>query len=278
MSCTADKSVSLLIYATIALSKQVLGTIGCNANHINAVPQPPRPNRVLSHAFRTARGPRSGCRRGLGTACLASYPSRFPPGNDAPIAKGWFHLDVDESRLGEHCGYFLTRILFSFRPQQHDDAARRHWKRPRLLVVIEHLMDHEATTERQRREALLGQQPALLRRPIVINHRIEVEIRCREGVLPHIPHLRVDTTLQAVAGNKLCGYFTYGRSIEDHGVQIWPASRRTDAMRARAPADVKQEPVAGEIQRIRPRQRSSHAGTVHGAREGARQLGLLGMG
>ena len=36
MICTAYKSVSLLIYATIAPSKQVLGTIGCDANHINA--------------------------------------------------------------------------------------------------------------------------------------------------------------------------------------------------------------------------------------------------
>jgi hypothetical protein len=32
----------------------------------HAAPQPPRPNRVRSHSLRTARGPRSACRRWLG--------------------------------------------------------------------------------------------------------------------------------------------------------------------------------------------------------------------
>jgi len=36
MLCAAYQSVSLLICATIAPSEKVLGTIGCNANHINA--------------------------------------------------------------------------------------------------------------------------------------------------------------------------------------------------------------------------------------------------
>jgi hypothetical protein len=40
MICTAHKSVRLLIYATIAPSEQGFGTIGCNANHINAQAQP----------------------------------------------------------------------------------------------------------------------------------------------------------------------------------------------------------------------------------------------
>jgi hypothetical protein len=34
MICTACKSLSLLIYATIAPNKKSFGTIGCNANHI----------------------------------------------------------------------------------------------------------------------------------------------------------------------------------------------------------------------------------------------------
>jgi hypothetical protein len=42
MICTAYKSVSLLIYATIAPSEKVFGTIGCNANHINATAHPRR--------------------------------------------------------------------------------------------------------------------------------------------------------------------------------------------------------------------------------------------
>jgi hypothetical protein len=41
MICTAYKSVSLLIYATIAPSEQDLGIIGCNANHINAPAERP---------------------------------------------------------------------------------------------------------------------------------------------------------------------------------------------------------------------------------------------
>ena len=36
MICTTYKSISLLIYATIAPNDKVFGTIGCNANHINA--------------------------------------------------------------------------------------------------------------------------------------------------------------------------------------------------------------------------------------------------
>ncbi len=36
MICTAYKAVSLLIYAPIAPSEKGFGTIGCNANHINA--------------------------------------------------------------------------------------------------------------------------------------------------------------------------------------------------------------------------------------------------
>jgi hypothetical protein len=41
MICTAYKSVSLLIYVTIAPSEKVFGTIGCNANHINDKTQLP---------------------------------------------------------------------------------------------------------------------------------------------------------------------------------------------------------------------------------------------
>src|SRR5881396_3608118 len=38
----------------------------------NAAPQPPRPNCILSHSVRTARGPWSACRRWLGGPPLRS--------------------------------------------------------------------------------------------------------------------------------------------------------------------------------------------------------------
>jgi hypothetical protein len=40
MLCTAYKSVSLLICATIAPNEKTFGTIGCNAKHINAASAP----------------------------------------------------------------------------------------------------------------------------------------------------------------------------------------------------------------------------------------------
>src|SRR5581483_5523702 len=41
MICTAYKSVSLLIYATIAPNAETFGTIGCIASHINAPAERP---------------------------------------------------------------------------------------------------------------------------------------------------------------------------------------------------------------------------------------------
>ncbi len=50
-------------------------------------------------------------------------------GDDAPVAEGWFHLNIRETRLLEHLNNLTARILLSGHRRQHSDVKRgnREW-------------------------------------------------------------------------------------------------------------------------------------------------------
>src|SRR4029077_19663181 len=121
----------------------------------------------------------------------------------APVTERWPYLDVRESRFTQHLRYLLPGILFALCPSEHDHAERRDGEGSRLVIVIEHLMNENVASRPQTLEALPSKEATFLRCPVMIDHRIEVDVGRWKGIRPHVSRVRPDARLQVVTSDEL---------------------------------------------------------------------------
>jgi hypothetical protein len=112
MICTAYKSVSLLIYATIAPSKKIFDTIGCNANHINARRHGPPPT---PHPFTFSRN------RNRAAVTSTGWLGSATLSGESPLLLCSFVLSNVPALLSlapggqQHLNFFCRELLLIFR-------------------------------------------------------------------------------------------------------------------------------------------------------------------
>src|SRR5262249_9565389 len=113
----------------------------------------------------------------LGTPCLAPSPSCFAPSDNAPVPEGGSDLDVHKSRLRHESANLAPGVLLSIKVRQHHHVKGCDSKRPRAIVVKQHLMDDDPPARWETRKTLPSQKSTLLCWPVMENHTIEMEVR-----------------------------------------------------------------------------------------------------
>src|SRR5690348_13393804 len=86
--------------------------------------------------------------------------SRFTARDNAVVPKRRARFNVMESHSFQHAGQLKARVRFPLCPSHHEHAICRRGKRPGFLIIIEHVMNNDASPWFETLETLFGQKAA----------------------------------------------------------------------------------------------------------------------
>ncbi|OQV66669.1 hypothetical protein AK51_03250 [Serratia nematodiphila DZ0503SBS1] len=198
--------------------------------------------------------------------------------DDAEIAERRQHLSRPEADVAQQVADFLAGVLAALRPSHHHQAVPRGGRWAVAVIVVQHFVDHDPAPGREGRIALLRQEAVLVHRPVVENIGVQVQIRRRVGIAPHIAAVGADALTEAVIVRVVGGERAHLRQIEHGARECRPMGRQTDGMGAGGAADIQRRAAGTEGQQRRPNAGRSHAQAVHGVGKQPHSVGVERMG